>query len=330
MKPFFPATYSTLCANSLSGLIAKRYPLDGVKCSLLVRGVGDTYQVGSSQGRFILRVYRSSHRSLSNVEAEVALLLSLRQAAVSVSFPIADRTGNAIQVIDAIEGERYAVLFSYAPGQPAKTLNKTQLSALGQEMARFHQISSNVSLPGDRWAFDKYTTLFHPLERLKSAFTDDEESYRWLMGAVGKVDGYLSAIDTSGFSKGYCHFDFLPKNMHFESGRVTFFDFDFMGYGWLIYDIVSFWQHMALDVYTGRKSQQALEDDYAVFLSNYQAIHIISEQELRSVPYLTLGFWLFYMGFHTTHDQFYGNIELSQLKAYTGFLRYLESTFWNQ
>ena len=330
MKPTFPASYSTLCAGSLAELVANNYPLDHVTCTFLVRGVGDTYQIDSSQGRFILRVYRTTHRSLSNVQAEVALLLNLKQAAVAVSFPIADRTGETIQLIDAIEGQRYAVLFSYAPGQSAKTLNKAQLGAFGYEMARFHQVSSAITLPGDRWIFDTNTTLFSPLERLRSAFTNDQESYAWLLNAAQKVDSHLSSIDTTAFSMGYCHFDFLPKNMHFEKDSVTFFDFDFMGYGWLVYDIVSFWQHLAIEVYAGRRTQQALNEDYAIFLTGYQANRVISEQELRLVPRLALGFWLFYMGFHTTHDQFYSYTESSQLKAYTGFLKYLETTYWDQ
>ncbi|WP_298737949.1 hypothetical protein [uncultured Chitinophaga sp.] len=43
-----------------------------------------------------------------------------------------------------------------------------------------------------------------------------------------------------------------PRNFHFENDSITFFDFDIVGYGWLVNDIMTFWQHLELNVYTGR------------------------------------------------------------------------------
>ncbi|WP_460954251.1 phosphotransferase [Spirosoma litoris] len=64
--------------------------------------MGDTYLVDSAQGRFILRIYRTTHRSLSHVQAEVALLLALKQTGISVSYPIVDRMEEPIQQLDAV------------------------------------------------------------------------------------------------------------------------------------------------------------------------------------------------------------------------------------
>lgn len=172
-------------------------------------------------------------------------------------------------------------------------------------------MSSTIALPGERWTFDLDSTLFKPLERLKSAFATDQESYLWLQKAARQVETKIAQVNTSGFLIGYCHFDLLPKNMHFDGDSVTLFDFDFMGYGWLVQDLVCFWQHLGLEVYAGRMTPPAFEEAYAIFLESYQSVHPISDQELALVPYLSLGFWLFYMGFHTTHDQFYGYIQPS-------------------
>jgi len=330
MKPVFPATYSTLCPTALSSVISEKYNFSDVQCTFLVRGVGDTYLVESSENRFILRVYRSSHRNLPQIQEEVELLLALKQADVSVSYPILDISGKAIQKFEAVEGERHAVLFSYAPGCALRMLNENQLRALGYEMARFHNVSSAIRLGGERWNFDLETTLFKPLEMLKAAFSEDPEGYAWLQEKARLVENKFSRRNTSGFSNGYCHFDFLPKNFHFEDDLVTFFDFDFMGYGWLANDIMTFWQHLALDVYTGRMTQQAAHDAYTIFLDAYRAYRPVSEEELEVVPYLGLGFWLFYMGFHTTHDQFNVFIQPSHLKWVTGFLRNMVETYWDE
>lgn len=77
------------------------------------------------------------------------MLLALKQVDVSVSYPILDISGEAIQTLEAVEGERYAVLFSYAPGHAAKILNENQLRIFGHEMARFHNVSSTIGL-GDK------------------------------------------------------------------------------------------------------------------------------------------------------------------------------------
>lgn len=330
MKSVFPAIYSTLSPDTLSSLIAEKYDIGNVQCKFLVRGVGDTYLVESPEARFILRVYRSSHRSLPQIKEEVALLLALKKADVSVSYPITGISGEAILTVEAAEGERHAVLFSYAPGQVVRTMTENQLRNLGREMARFHNVSSQLSLGGARWIFDTETTVFKPLERLKPAFTEDPEGYAWLQETAGKVKVRLSQSGTSAFSNGYCHFDFLPKNFHFDNESVTFFDFDFMGYGWLVNDIMSFWQHLALDVYTKRMTQDGADDAYKVFLDGYRSYRAVSEQELAVVPYLSIGFWLFYMGFHTTHDQFYAFSQPSQVKLYTGVLKHIVETYWDK
>ncbi|WP_177225776.1 phosphotransferase enzyme family protein [Arsenicibacter rosenii] len=330
MKPTFPASYSTLCADALAEFLVLTYPFEDVQCIFLSRGVGDTYLVKTRQGRFVLRIYRTSHRSLSHVQAEVALLLALKTANVSVSWPVADRTGETIQSINAVEGIRYAVLFSYAPGESVRMPDDRQLYHLGREMARFHEVSSTIRLPGERWLFDFSTTFAKPLEELKGRFSDNPEEFDWLQSAARLVEMKLAGTDTSTLSTGYCHFDFLPKNMHFDQDTVTFFDFDFMGYGWLVYDLVSFWQHLAIEVYAGRLTPQAYEKAYAGFLGGYRAHRSISDEELALVPYLAIGFWLFYMAFHTTHDQFYSFTRPAQLRVYTSFLRHLAETYWDQ
>lgn len=329
MKSPFPATYSTLCPIELSSVISEKYGVGNVRCKFLVRGVGDTYLVESFEGRFIFRVYRSSHRSLPQIREEVKLLLALKEDNVSVSYPISDILGEAIMKLEAAEGERYAVLFSFAPGHAVKVMNDNQLRSIGREIARFHNVSSQTSPGGSRWDFDIKTTLLDPLKMLKPAFIEDPGGYSWLQGVVNRVEEKLGTANIAGFPTGYCHFDFLPKNFHFENDSVTIFDFDFMGYGWLVNDIMSFWQHLVLDVYTGRMTQSAADDAYDVFLEAYRECRQVSEQELSLVPYLSIGFWLFYMGFHTTHDQFYVFSQPSQVKSYTGLLKHIVETYWN-
>ncbi len=320
--------------SALADLVSRKYGWPAVQCEFLMRGVGDTYLVESAGNRYILRVYRSSHRNRVQIGAEVDLLLALQQAEVPVSFPIPDHAGEHVQVISAVEGQRYAVLFSYAAGSSVAILNAAQLGELGRQMARFHQISAGLELLGglgssnSRWTFDLETTLFGPLARLKPYFAEDPAGYAWFEQAVEQVVAKLTQLDVSAFSTGYCHFDFLPKNFHFDGDNVTFFDFDFMGRGWLVYDIMSFWQQMTIHVHFGRMTPEALDEAYAHFLAAYRTYRSVSEQELEAVPYLTLGFWLFYSDFHTTHDGFYEFVQPGHLKIRVRFIQQLMKKYW--
>lgn len=325
MKTVFPAIYSTLSPEALSFYISEKYALKNVWCKLLVRGVGDTYLAETPDNRFILRVYRSSHRNLQQIKEEVALLQLLKETAVSVSWPVPDVSGETIQVLEAVEGERCAVLFSYAPGHAVRLPDEIQLQLLGSEMARFHQVSSSMARETARWEFNTDTMFIRPLEMFRAGFASIPEDYAWLQQAAEAAVKKLSAAE--GLSMGYCHFDLLPKNMHFENDTITLFDFDFMGYGWLVNDIACYWQHLALEVYTKRMTQQVADEQYNILLDAYRTHRALSQEELEVVPYLAVGWWFFYMGFHTSHDQFHAYTQPGQLKLFTGLLKHL-ATYW--
>ena len=330
MSAIFPASYSTLSLLALASLICERYGLVDVRCELILRGVGDTYLVESGADRYILRAYRSSHRSLPQIRAEMELLLALKQADVPAAYPIRDLDGAEIQAVEAVEGERHLVLFNYAPGQPVSKLDATQLRTLGRQMARFHEVSSTITLSNKRWNFDLETTLFGPIEMLRHAFREDPEGYAWVQQAARKAEKALNELGASGFATGYCHFDFLPKNFHFEGDSITFFDFDFLGYGWLVNDIMTFWQHFTVDVHFGRIKQDEADEAYAIFLEAYREVRPLSAAELKAVPWLSLGLWLFYMGFHTTHDQFYPFVQPAHLKLRINLMRQLMERYWDK
>ena len=298
---------------------------------LLLRGVGDTYLVTSSTDRFILRAYRSSHRSLPQIKAELNLLIELKRMGVPVSFPIHDLSGECMQTLEAIEGKRQIVLFSYARGHSVSILNKSNFVISGikwPDFTKFPRLSNSgmEMLPN----FDLETTLFKPLEMLKYAYREDPEGYLWMQQAARKVERRLKQIETAVFPTGYCHFDFLTKNFHFDGDSITFFDFDFLGFGWLVNDVMTFWQQLCLDVHFGRMKQSEANDAYSIFLESYREVRPLSEMELEVVPDPSLGFWLFYMGFHTTHDQFYPFIQPDHLKLRTGLIRQLMERYWGK
>ncbi|WP_421943166.1 phosphotransferase enzyme family protein [Pedobacter sp.] len=297
MKDFFPAQYSTLSASALNKHIANSYNLTGFNCRLLIRNVSDTYILENGTEKFIFKIYRDSHRKLNEIEDEVRLLNILKNEGHSISFPIEDTSGHFIQQFNAIEGTRNGVLFSYAEGKVIHDLNQEQLKNIGVSIAKIHQTTSQINLK-NRHEFNFQTTLFEPLESLKPHLIDMPEEFSYLQEIAAKVVNKFKAFDTENFSIGICHYDFFPKNFHFEeAGKITFFDFDFAGKGYLINDLMTFLNHFFFHTLNNLTTIEQAEKDFNLFLDAYQSVKKLSDDEIKAIPYLGITFHIFFLKF---------------------------------
>lgn len=295
----FPTQYSTLSSLALKDFLELQYGFVQMKCRLLIHNVSDTYLLEDESTKYIFKIYRDSHRKLAEIKAEVELLNSLNENGASVAFPIKALDGEQIQSFNAAEGIRYGVLFNYALGKPVYDLSTSHLEILGKEMAKIHQITASIQLENPRKPYTIETMITQPIETLKPAFEELEEEYTLLQTMAGEVINKLSQFDLQSFSYGYCHYDFLPKNFHFQkNGKLTFFDFDFMGKGHFINDITSFNIHYFLECFHSKISQEQALQSFQVFISAYREHMPLSAEELKAIPYFGFGFWVFYLGFH--------------------------------
>lgn len=328
----FPTIYSTFDPSALAAFISTRYGLTHCQCELIQLGVGDTYLINAASGKFVARIYRNNHRTQEHIQAEVELLNILRSNRVSVSYPVADQNGQYIQTLEAAEGSRHAVLFSFAEGQSPIKLTEGQLKVLGHELAQFHHVSSKVKLTHTRWTFDISSTLIEPISRTRHLFRTMNNELTWWISAAAQAREYLESLDTKNFSAGYCHYDVLPKNFHFDGDQITLFDFDFFGSGWLINDLMSFWTHLRIDVQFNRMTQSEADRCFQILLDAYRDHRFVSSEELRAIPSLSIGWWCFYMGFHASHDQFMTFVKPDHLKMRTALIRQIteRNSKWNE
>jgi len=297
MTPF-PAQYSTLSALALKDYITAAYGINLISCKYLLRGVSDTYVLEAVDSKYILKIYRDRHRSLTEIQGEVELLNMLKEYGAKVSYPLIDIFGSQMQKFDAAEGTRYGIVLSYAEGKPVFDLNDEQLKTVGREMATVHNITSVVKLNYKRKAYTIDTTLTGPLKVLKPAFADLPDEYTYLKETAMQVIQKLNTFDTKKFSYGYCQYDFLPKNFHFDdNGRITFFDFDFAGQGYLANDLMSFFVHFFMHVFTGKLTSEEADRMFKVFIAAYRKVRPVSDDEIKAIPYFGVGFWIFYLGF---------------------------------
>ena len=301
--PLFPTQYSTLSAAALAAWAAQAYGLPGCTGRYLVRGVSDTYLLETPTAKYILKLYRRTHRSRAELAGEVELLLLLHRQGGRVAPPLADLAGEYVQDFAAAEGLRHGVLFAFAPGAPAYDLSDAQLRTVGREMGALHNSTAGLQLSYPRPTYDVARTITQPLRTLASAFADYPEGLAYLRDTAARVTAKLVGLDTQAFSYGHCHYDFLPKNFHFDAAdNLTFFDFDFAGQGFLVNDVMTFFVHCFLHRFTKRVSQADAERQFALFVASYREVRPLSPAELAAIPYLGFAFWTFYLGF--AHDNF--------------------------
>ncbi|MEH3114188.1 phosphotransferase [Pedobacter terrae] len=333
MQNFFPAQYSTLSAAVLKDYLIEAYRLDSsTTCRLLIRNVSDTYILENQNQKYIFKIYRDAHRKRNEIEAEVELLNILSANGNSVSYPIRDVEGKQIQQFNAIEGLRNGILFSFAEGKVVLDLEDQHLIQLGHDMAKLHQSTSSIKLSNPRPIFNFETTLFEPLKDLEPHFSEMKEEYEYLRNVSEKVVQKFKEFDTSTFSYGYCHYDFFPKNFHFdEKGKITFFDFDFAGQGYLINDLMSFLNHYFFHQLNNLISKEQAEKDFNTFLNAYQKVRPLTNDELKAITYLGITFHIFFLKFFYDNYDDWSNVFLTPryTKHRVALIKKWEDTYCN-
>lgn len=305
----FPTQYSVLSAKALKNHLSEQYGLAITNCQLIIHNVSDTYLVETASDKYIFKIYRDAHRSHDNIMGEMQLLTYYHENGASVSYPVKNLSGQWLQTFNAAEGIRYGALFTYAKGKNVYIMSDKQLQLVGTEMAKLHLLSSSVTLDYPRKEFTIESMFTGPIQTIKPAFEGIEKGYDYLVEIADLAVNEITRLDQSNFGYGYCHYDFLPKNFHFEGEeKLTFFDFDFAGKGYLINDITTFYIHFFLDVYYGKLTREEADRSFNVFLTAYRQVKPVSEDEIKAIRYFGLGFWLFYFGFHQENFDDWSNI----------------------
>jgi len=302
----FPAQYSTLSSTALRDYIEKIYGLKNLSCRLLTKNVSDTYLLEDPNSKYIFKVYRTSYRTLSEIRGETELLNILNENRIPVSYPFTDLAGEQIQQLNASEGTRYGILFSFAIGKVALIPDDDQLRIIGRNIALMHNVTSNCKLAHERPEYNVFTTLERPLQVIAQRFTEFPDEYEYLKDLVESVKNKLDQLPTSAFSYGYCHYDLLPKNFHFdEHNNITFFDFDWAGKGNLVNDLMTFYVQLFFLVHFKLLTREEADERFGIVVTSYREQRPLSDDELSAIPYLGIMFFIYGFGFYEeNYDDF--------------------------
>ncbi len=251
------------------------------------QGINDTYLITSRDNRFILRIYRVNWKSFDEVKAELDLLLFLNENGLSVSYPLSDKSGNFIQRIDCPEGIRFAVIFTHASGESLSSLNPQHANLFGQYMARFHQLTENFKLEKLSRDYTVNGILTNTINSLRSLPNNSGGAYSKFEKMRYQLQEKLPTKTLKDVRAGICHGDPHYENIFIENslGKITLFDFDFCGHGYLLYDLGSFYRYE-------RNSQENKDS----FFEGYEMIRPLNQTEKELLPYFEVLMRIFHLG----------------------------------
>lgn len=288
---------SFVSADALAEVVDEAYAFGVADCRLFSKMLrtqdNDHYLVRTENGRkYVARVYQEgSHleRRESDYQFELDWLLFLHEQGQSVSYPIARKDGGYLGHINAPEGKRYYVLFSFADGDDMSLDNEDHLYQMGAAMARIHKISNTYQPRYERHEMNLEFLLDKPLERIQEFWGNDPDrtdDLDLILAAAAEsrseLEGLLANEVSADDSWGPIGGDFHHNSTRFDAeGQMAFFNFDLCGYGWRAYDIAAF----LLNTQLMHRSTDLTEAFFAGYYSERQ----LNENEHAAIsPFLTV------------------------------------------
>ncbi|MGL5794875.1 MAG: phosphotransferase [Waterburya sp.] len=314
----FPAIYSTLSPQALIEGVLTRYELETInQCLFWHRGLGDIYLINTVSQSYILKVSHHHWRSQSEIQFELEFLDFLNQQTIPVANPLKTKDGKLFVTINAVEGDRYAALFPYAPGEiPQGDLNIEQSTIMGQTLGQLHQISLNFNNKTPRKPLDLKYLLEDSLAIITPYLRHRHNDLVYLTDTANKIEQQLSCLEKTAPYWSVCWGDPHSGNVHFTpDNQITLFDFDQCGYGWRVFDLAKFLQ-VSLSAGINRQVRDA-------FFGGYQTVTELTEVEMSSLQALTqmAHIWTWAISINATAihnwsklDDFYVKKRLNQLK----------------
>ena len=310
----FPVITSTLSANELGESIKDKYQLEeDFKCELFRTGMNHTYFLSNNKDKYVLRVYSHNWRTKPEIVEEIKLLKLLIENDLSVSFPIQDKKGEFIQEINAPEGIRYIVIFSFAQGGKIRFMDNETCFEIGSLMAKIHNLTIDKTI--NRVSYNRKSLVERPYEYLDQFFSDKLPE----MEFIKEFGQNFRDSDFDNTQNGILHMDIWYDNMAVtDEKEITIFDFDFCGNGKQILDVAYFCKQLFII----ESDKEKYESKVQSFLNGYRKDRRLSKKELKLIPKAGASVFVFYLGIQAQRFD-WSNIFLTEnyLKMFVGRIK---------
>lgn len=314
----FPIIASTLSQTELGKFISEKYQLKGsFDCRLFRTGVNHTYFMSNNDTKYVVRVYCYNWRTKGEIQQELELLNLLKDNNLSISFPIPDEQGNLIQEINAPEGLRYAVLFTFAEGEKMRFMTNETCFAIGSMMAKIHNVTASKKI--DRINYNSDVLLNKAYNYLNLFFSDNLSEMKYIKQITPEICKNFEESNFSENQKGIVHLDIWYDNLSVnKEDQITIFDFDNCGNGFLILDVGYFCKQL----FFIESNKNEYEIKVESFLNGYKKERSLSEGELKLIPEAGAAIFIFYLGVQAQRFD-WSNIFLTEnyLKMFVGRIK---------
>ncbi len=304
----FPVSDSTLSPVHVAAFVKDAFCFkDNVTARILKTGISHTYLINTGTDKYIFRIYSLNWRTQNEIAEEIRLLNLLKENGLPVSYAIADVNGSYIQQLNAPEGLRYAVLFSFAKGIKMLNMPVELHYNLGQIMAGIHSKTQNLSL--QRVTYTPEVLLINSFEKLKEFLDDSTDEMIYMHSLQKFLYKTLTVEQMNDLRKGVVHLDIWFDNISIDKNEVTIFDFDFCGNGWLLLDIA----YYILQVFSTEKDEKEYNLKKESFLQGYESIMPIPLKEKNLIPAAALSLYFFYLGIQCSRYDNWSNNFLNEI-----------------
>lgn len=145
--------------------------------------------------------------------------------------------------------------------------------------------------------------MWQALVNIAQAAPHRSEDLASLLDLRGRIEPHIGLLAADNASYGLVHGDAIPSNILSQTSELALLDFDLCAYGWRVYDVASFlveiaWWDMGDDVRDA-------------FMSGYNVIRPLSQEELESLPAVQATRCLLSMGLAARHVNTWGRIYFS-------------------
>ena len=314
----FPVIASILSEKDLGKFIIEKYNLnDSFECKLYRTGVNHTYFISNSNEKYVVRVYCHNWRSKNEIIEELELLKVLKDNNLPISYPISDKNEELIQEINAPEGIRYVVLFSFAEGEKVRFITDENCFTVGSIMAKIHNVTAKKKINRVNYTCD--ILLEQSYNYLKPFFSEELYEMKFLKENGLEISKIFAENSLSENQKGIVHLDIWYDNFSInKENEITIFDFDNCGNGSLILDIGYFCKQL----FFIEQDKNQYESKVKSFIDGYKQFRPLSEQEIKLIPEAGASIFIFYLGVQAQRFD-WSNIFLTEnyLKMFVGRIK---------
>jgi len=260
--------------NYIKNIIIQNYNLMNINNIFLIKsGINDIYKIVSKENQYIFKIYHYT-KEINDLEIKVKFIHYLQSNNILVSYPFKTINNQYIISVNYPEGMRFAILTNFIKGSELTYKSDYDAYLYGRDIAKLHIVSKDFSLISKNKKYDIHQILINSQTIIENFLSKNYPNHLLFFSKFSRK--LLRKLNNLNLTQQYCHNDLHGGNVKINKKNISFFDFDFCGYGYIIYELAVFkWSCMI-----GNRPT-----NWEQFIKGYESILKINTMELKYILY---------------------------------------------